>query len=50
MRHFHLPTSARVLIYAMILLSGILTQIVALTGLIDMIFDYRRRFGERNKK
>ncbi len=50
MRHFHLSTAARVLIYAMILLSGILTQIVALTGLIDMIFDYRRRFGERNKK
>ena len=50
MRHFHLPISARVLIYAMILLSGILTQIIALTGLIDMIFDYRRRFGERNKK
>ena len=44
MRHFRLGGFARTLIYALVLFNGLFLQIVALTGLFDMFFDYRRRF------
>ena len=42
---FNLGTFWLVLITLVILLSGILTQVLSFTGLFDMFFDYRRRFG-----
>jgi len=50
MRHYKLATVARILIIAVIITSGFLTQLVALTGLFDMLFDYRRRFAARGEK
>lgn len=50
MRHFRLATVARIIIFVLIITSGFLTQLVALTGLIDMLFDYRRRFAARGEK
>jgi uncharacterized protein YybS (DUF2232 family) len=38
-----------IIIIVFIMLNGILAQIVAFTGLFDMVFDYRRRFGQRQK-
>ena len=37
----------RVCLYAFVLLGGVLVQILAFTGLFDMLFDYRRRFGKK---
>lgn len=34
----------RGIIYLLIVMNGFLTQLVAMTGLIDMLFDYRRAF------
>lgn len=50
MRHYKLATIARILIVVIIITSGFLTQLVALTGLFDMLFDYRRRFAARGEK
>ncbi|MCR5438607.1 MAG: YybS family protein [Selenomonas sp.] len=50
MRHYKLATVARILIIVIIITSGFLTQLVALTGLFDMLFDYRRRFAARGEK
>lgn len=50
MRHYKLATVARILIVVIIITSGFLTQLVALTGLFDMLFDYRRRFAARGEK
>ena len=50
MRHYKLATAARIIIIVLIITSGFLTQLVALTGLFDMIFDYRRRFAARGEK
>ncbi len=35
----------RILVFLLILVNGMLLQIIAFTGLFDMVFDYRRRFG-----
>lgn len=35
----------RILVFFLILVNGMLLQIIAFTGLFDMAFDYRRRFG-----
>lgn len=45
--HFHLGRGLRLLIYVFVVFNGLLLQIVAFTGLIDMFFDYRRRFAGR---
>lgn len=45
--HFRLKRGVRILIYVFVLFNGLLLQIVAFTGLIDMFFDYRRRFAGR---
>lgn len=50
MRHYRLSLFVRVAIYVMLLLNSFLAQLVALTGLMDMVFDYRRRFAKRNEK
>ena len=50
MRHYRLAAVVRAVIYLMIVMNGFLTQLVAMTGLIDMLFDYRRRFAGRSKK
>ncbi len=42
--HFHLSGFLRWIILLIIILNIILLQVVAFTGLFDMIFDYRRRF------
>jgi hypothetical protein len=38
------------LLYVIVLTNGFLAQLVALTGLFDMLFDYRRRFSAQGKK
>lgn len=50
MRHFKLNVLVRTIIYIMIVMNGFLAQLVAMTGLIDMIFDYRRRFAAQLRK
>ena len=45
--HFRLGRGVRILIYVFVLFNGLLLQIVAFTGLIDMFFDYRKRFAGR---
>lgn len=45
--HFRLKRGVRILIYVFVVFNGLLLQIVAFTGLIDMFFDYRRRFAGR---
>lgn len=45
--HFHMRGVVRACIYIFICLNGLLLQIVAFTGLIDMFFDYRSRFAGR---
>ncbi len=47
MQHFRLSGFVRALIYVLVILNGVFVQIVALTGLFDMLFDYRRRFRSR---
>lgn len=50
MRHYKLSLFVRTAIYVMLLLNSFLAQLVALTGLMDMLFDYRRRFARRDEK
>ena len=50
MRHYRLSGVIRGIVYLAIVMNGFLTQLVAMTGLIDMLFDYRRRFAARSKK
>ena len=38
----------RWLFYILVLLNGLFAQILAFTGLFDMVFDYRRRFRRQN--
>jgi len=48
MTHFKLTRTWRVVFYVLIAINGLFLQILALTGLFDMFFDYRRRFGRRS--
>lgn len=50
MDRYQLSRFVRVPIYAFVLLNGVLMQILAFTGLFDMLFDYRRRFGGADRK
>lgn len=47
MDRFRVGKVMRVCLYAFVLLGGVLVQILAFTGLFDMLFDYRRRFGKK---
>lgn len=49
-RHFKVKLALRIVFYMFILMNPFLGQVVAMTGLIDMIFDYRQRFSARNQK
>lgn len=49
-RHFKVKLVLRIVFYVFILMNPFLGQVVAMTGLIDMIFDYRQRFSARNQK
>lgn len=40
----------RVLVYFFFCLNGILAQLLAVAGLFDMVFDYRKRYEEREKE
>lgn len=50
MRHYKLSLFVRAAIYVIVLLNSFLAQLVALTGLMDMLLDYRRRFARRDEK
>ena len=50
MQHFRITGIWRWLFYLVILLNGLFLQILALTGLFDMVFDYRKRFGRNQYK
>ncbi len=49
MDRFRVGKLMRVCLYAFVLLGGVLVQILAFTGLFDMLFDYRRRFGQKKR-
>ena len=49
-RHFKVGMALRVVFYLFILMNPFLAQVVAMTGLIDMLFDYRQRFAARRQK
>lgn len=48
MMRYRVRRVLRLLLYMLVLTGGPLSQILAFTGLFDMIFDYRRRFGSRS--
>ncbi len=48
--HYRVSRLVRILLYVIVLTNGFLAQLVALTGLFDMLFDYRRRFSAQGKK
>ena len=50
MQHYKISRLFKILLYVIILTNGFLAQLVALTGLFDMLFDYRRRFSAQGKK
>lgn len=47
MKHYKLAGFWRFMIYVIVLFSGFLLQLVAFSGLVDIVFDYRRRFERR---
>lgn len=44
---FRVRRAMRLALYVLVLMAGPLSQVLAFTGLFDIIFDYRRRFGRR---
>jgi uncharacterized protein YybS (DUF2232 family) len=48
MNKFKVTGFWRWLFYLLILVNGLFAQILAFTGLFDMVFDYRRRFSRHN--
>ena len=49
-RHFRVSLFLRIVFYVFIIMNPFLAQVAAMTGLIDMIFDYRQRFSARKQK
>lgn len=49
MQRYQVKLIFRVIIYTILLLNGVFMQLIAMTGLLDMYFDYRRRLA-RDKK
>lgn len=50
LEHYRVGRVLRIVLYVFILMNPFLAQVTAMTGLIDMLFDYRRRFAGRNQK
>ena len=50
LRHYKVSLFLRLVLYVFIIMNPFLAQVTAMTGLIDMLFDYRRRFTPRNQK
>ena len=50
LRHYRVSLFLRLVLYVFIIMNPFLAQVTAMTGLIDMLFDYRRRFTPRNQK
>ena len=48
--HFIVSKLVRRLIFVVIMINFMLFQIVAFTGLFDMLFDYRKNFSDRDQK
>ena len=44
---YHWSKILSTVVLVFIVLNGVLLQLLAFTGLFDMVFDYRRRFGRR---
>lgn len=49
LRHYSVATGFRVIIYIMVVMNSVLAQMLVVTGLIDMVFDYRRRLSRRRE-
>lgn len=50
LEHYRVGRFLRIVLYLFILMNPFLAQVTAMTGLIDMIFDYRQRFAARKQK
>jgi uncharacterized protein YybS (DUF2232 family) len=50
LRHYKVIIPLRIVVYVFVIMTPFLAQVTAMTGLIDMLFDYRRRFSARGKK
>lgn len=50
LRHYNVNIPLRIAVYVFIFMTPFLAQVTAMTGLIDMLFDYRRRFSAQGKK
>jgi uncharacterized protein YybS (DUF2232 family) len=48
--HYKVSLPLRIVLYVFLIMNPFLAQVTAMTGLIDMLFDYRRRFAARNQK
>ncbi|SHK39683.1 Uncharacterized conserved protein YybS, DUF2232 family [Selenomonas ruminantium] len=48
--HYNVGLFLRIVLYVFILMNPFLAQVTAMTGLIDMLFDYRQRFAARKQK
>lgn len=49
MQRYQVRLVFRVIIYTILLLNGVFMQLIAMTGLLDMYFDYRRRLARVKK-
>lgn len=49
MQRYQVRLIFRVIIYTILLLNGVFMQLIAMTGLLDMYFDYRRRLARVKK-
>ena len=50
MKSYNVRTFLRAFIYLFVCLNGLLLQVVAFTGLVDMFVDYRKRFSGRPRR
>lgn len=50
LRHYNVSVPLRIIVYVFIFMNPFVAQVTAMTGLIDMLFDYRRRFSAQGKK
>ncbi|MBQ2088005.1 MAG: DUF2232 domain-containing protein, partial [Selenomonas sp.] len=50
LRHYKVIIPLRIVVYVFVIMNPFVAQVTAMTGLIDMLFDYRRRFSARGKK
>lgn len=50
LNHYNVGLILRIVLYVFIIMNPFLAQVTAMTGLIDMLFDYRQRFAARKQK